>query len=120
MQAALTGVALLAAGIALFLYGGTMNAREPLAEPLVYSGIGLVLVSLVVLIVAWRRSRRRAHSAAVQSTDAVARWQVFATDMEGFRALDQAREGRLWSLKNFLKFPDPVPLEGFPIVIGEK
>lgn len=120
MRAALTGAALLAAGIAMFLYGGTMDAREPLAEPLVYTGIGLVLVSLVVLFVAWRRSRSRAYSAAVESTDAVARWQVYATDMASFRALDRARAGRLWSLKNSLKFPDPVPPEGFPIVIGEK
>jgi hypothetical protein len=113
-------VALLAAGAAMFLYGGTMDMRAPEAEPLVYSGIGLVLVSLVVLFVAWRRSRRKAVAAATQSTDSVARWQVYATDMEAFRAVEKAREGRLWSLKNLLKFPDPVPLEGFPIVFGEK
>ena len=40
--------------------------------------------------------------------------------MAAFRKIDAARAGRLWSLKNFLKFPDPVPPEGFPIVIGEK
>ena len=99
MRAYLTGVALLAAGIAMFLYGGTMDMHAPEAEPLVYSGIGLALVSLVVLFVAWRLSRRKAVAAAAQSTDAVARWQVYATDMESFRALDRAREGRLWSLK---------------------
>ena len=120
MRAILTGVALLAAGISMFLYGGTMDMRAPEAEPLVYSGIGLTLVSLVLLFVAWRRSRRKAVAAAARSTDAVARWQVHATDMESFRALERAREGRLWSLKNLLKFPDPVPLEGFPIVFGEK
>jgi hypothetical protein len=120
MRTYLTGVALLAAGIAMFLYGGTLDMRAPEAEPLVYSGIGLALVSLVVLLVAWRRSRRKAVTAAAQSTDAVARWQVYGTDMEAFRVVERAREGRLWSLKNLLKFPDPVPLEGFPIVIGEK
>lgn len=120
MRAFLIGLALLAAGVALFLYGGTMDMRSPMAEPLVYSGIALALLSLVGMFVAWRRSRRRAYAAAVQSTDAVARWQVHSSDMEAFRKLDRARAGRLWSLKNYLKFPDPVPPEGFPVVIGEK
>lgn len=120
MRTVWISLAVLAAGIASFLYGGTMDMREPMAEPLVFAGIGLALAALVMLFVAWRASRRRAYSAAVQSTDAVARWQVYPSDMEAFRALDQARAGRLWSLKNFLKFPHPVPLEGFPIVVGEK
>jgi hypothetical protein len=120
MRASLIGLAFLAAGAAMFLYGGTMNMSAPEAEPLIYSGIGLVLISLIVLFVAWRRSRREAFSAAVDSADSVARWQVHATDMESFRAVERAREGRLWSLKNHLKFPNPVPLEGFPIVFGEK
>ena len=121
MRATMIGLALLAAGIALFFYGGTMEMGfDPTAERLVYSGIGLVLVSLIILFVAWRRARRRAVAAAVQATDAVARWQVYGTDMISFRALERAREGRLWSLDNYLKFPDPVPPEGFPIVFGEK
>jgi|GEM_PF-5250794 len=120
MRTSLIAVAMLAAGVAMSMYGGTMDIREPMSEPLLYSGIGLALVSLVVFCVAWRSSRRKAVSAAAQSTDAVARWQVHADDMKSFRALERAREGRLWSLDNYLKFPDPVPAEGFPIVFGEK
>lgn len=109
----------LAAGIGLFLYGGTMDGSAPEAAPLVFAGIGVALVSLVMLILSWRASRRRAYAAAVQSTDSVARWQVYPSDMAAFRQVDEARSGRLWSLKNSLKLPDPVPPEGFPIVVGE-
>jgi hypothetical protein len=112
-------LAVLAAGIATFLYGGTMPARAPMAEPLVYSGLAIVLAALVMLVVSWRAGRRRAHAAALGSTEAIARWQVYPSDMAAFREVESARAGRLWSLANVLKFPDPVPLEGFPIVIGE-
>lgn len=120
MRAALLWLAVLAAGIALFAYGGTMDMRSPMAMPLVYAGALVALLGLVMLVISWRASRRRAYAAAVQSTDAVARWQVYRSDMEAFRRVDAARAGRLWSLKNLLKFPEPVPAEGFPIVIGEK
>jgi hypothetical protein len=120
MRAVLLCLAGLAAGIGLFLYGGTMDARSSQAGPLVFAGIGAALISLAMLIVSWRSSRRRDYAAAVRSTDAVARWQVYPSDMEAFRRVDSARSGRLWSLKNLLKFPDSVPLEGFPIVVGEK
>lgn len=113
------GLAVLAAGIAAFLYGGTMDVREPVAEPLVYSGIGLVLVALAMLIVTWRRSRARAYTEAAESPDSIARWRIYPTDMAAFRRIDSARAGRLWSLKNHLKFPEPVPQEGFPVVVGE-
>jgi hypothetical protein len=119
MRAVLLCLIGLAAGVALFLYGGTMDARAPQAEPLVFTGIGVALLSLAMLAPTWRGARRRAYSAVVEATDAVARWQVYPSDMAAFRKLDAARAGRLWSLENLLKFPDPVPLEGFPIVIGE-
>jgi hypothetical protein len=119
MRTVMMWLAVLAAGIAVFFYGGTMDMRSPMAEPLFYAGIFVALVALVMIIVTWRASRRRNYASALQSSDAVARWQVFPSDMEAFRLVDEARAGRLWSLKNFLKFPDPVPPEGFPIVIGE-
>jgi hypothetical protein len=120
MQAAWIWLAVLAAGIAAFLYGGTRDMRSPLAEPLVYSGIALVAVALVMLFLTWRASRRRAYAAAAGSTDAIARWQVYPSDMAAFRQVDEARAGRLWSLKNSLNFPAQVPPEGIPVVIGEK
>ncbi len=112
-------VAVLAVGISAFFYGGTMDFRSPMAMPLVYAGILIALVALTMLIVTWRTSRRRAYASAVQSRDAIARWKVYPSDMEAFRIVDKARAGRLWSLKNTLRFPKPVPPEGFPIVIGE-
>jgi hypothetical protein len=113
-------LAVLAAGVGVFLYGGTMPMRAPMAAPLVYTGIALVLAALVMLAVAWRASRRNAYAAAAQSTDAIARWQIYPSDMAAFRQVDEARAGRLWSLKNSLKFPAQVPPEGLPIVVGEK
>jgi hypothetical protein len=120
MRAASIWLAVLAAGVAVFLYGGTMQMREPMAEPLVYTGIGLVLAALVMLLVTWRSSHRHAYAAAAHSADAIARWQVYPSDMAAFRQVDEARAGRLWSLKNSLKFPAQAPPEGLPIVIGEK
>lgn len=120
MRAFWIWLAVLAAGVAVFLYGGTMQMREPMAAPLVYAGIGLVLAALVMLWVTWRSSRRHAYAAAVASTDAIARWQVYPSDMAAFRQVDEARAGRLWSLKNALRFPAQVPSEGLPIVVGEK
>jgi hypothetical protein len=119
MRKVLIWLAVLAVGVSAFFYGGTMDIRSPAALPLVYAGLFIALVALVMMIVTWRASRRRAHASALQSKDAIARWQVYPSDMEAFRLVDKARAGRLWSLKNFLTFPDPVPPEGFPIVIGE-
>lgn len=119
MRSASIWLAVLAAGIALFFYGATMNVREPMAMPLVYAGPAVALVGLIMLIVTWRASRRRAYADAVGASDAVARWQVYPSDMEAFRSVDAARAGRLWSLKNFLKLPDPAPPEGYPVVVGE-
>lgn len=114
------GLAVLAVGIAAFLYGGTLDLREPMAEPLVYAGIGLIVAALAMLLVAWRGARRSAYAAAARSTDSVARWQIYPPDMAAFRQIDEARAGRLWSLKNSLKLPAQVPPEGFPVVVGEK
>lgn len=119
MRSGLIWLAMLAAGIALFFYGGSRNMRDPMAMPLVYAGSAVALVGLIMLIVTWRASRRRAYTDAVRATDAVARWQVYPSDMERFRGVDEARAGRLWSLENFLKLPDPAPPEGFPVVVGE-
>lgn len=112
-------LAVLAAGIVLFTYGATMNVREPMAMPLVYAGPMVALAGLIMLIITWRASRRRAYTGAVRAPDAIARWQVYPSDMESFRSVDKARAGRLWSLKNFLKLPDPAPPEGYPVVVGE-
>lgn len=120
MRSALLWLAVLAAGIALFFYGGTMDMRSPLAMPLVYAGGAMALAALVMLIVTWRRSRRRAYAAAIQAPDAIARWQIYPSDMAAFRKVDAARAGRLWSLGNYFKFRGPVPAEGLPVVIGEK
>jgi hypothetical protein len=119
MRTVLIWLAVLAVGVSVFFYGGTMDIRSPMAEPLVYAGILVALVALTMLIVTWRASRHRAYARAVQSGDAIARWQVYPSDMAAFRIVDKARAGRLWSLKNTLRFPEPVPPEGFPIVIGE-
>jgi hypothetical protein len=110
----------IAAGVASFLYGGTIQATDPLALPLVAAGGALVLAGLVLLVLAWRASGRRAYAEAAAATDAVARWQVYPSDMAAFGAVDEARSGRLWSLANALKLPSPVPPEGFPVVVGEK
>lgn len=113
-------VAGLLAGIALFAYGGAaLRADDPMVMPLVASGSSLGLLSLVMLFVAWRKARQRGHAEALSSTDAVARWQLFDTDMAAFRAIDAARAGRLWSLANALKFPDEVPMAGLPVVVGK-
>ncbi len=49
-----------------------------------------------------------------------AKWQIYPSDMEAFRIIDGRRAGRLWSLKNSMKMPKKVAMEGFPIVVGEK
>ena len=51
------------------------------------------------------------------SPGALAKWQIFPADMEAFRIVDARRGGRLWSLKNSMKMPKNVALEGFPIVV---
>ncbi|HST36231.1 MAG TPA: hypothetical protein VLK25_06340 [Allosphingosinicella sp.] len=109
-----------AGGVALFFYGGTMDARAALAMPLVCAGGVLVLAGLAMLVVVWRSSRATAYVTAAQSPDAIARWQVSSQDMEAFRRLDSARAGRLWSLANSLSFPSNVPPEGFPVIFGER
>lgn len=110
----------IAAGIGIFFYGGTMNARDPLALPLVVAGGVVALAGIVMLIFAWRGSGRRAYARALSAPDAIARWQVYPSDMETFRAVDAARAGRLWSLKNRLKLPSSVPPEGFPVIVGRE
>jgi hypothetical protein len=114
----LLSLLVIAAGIGLFFYGGTMNGSDPLALPLVVAGGVLALAGIVMLIFAWRGSDRRAYAQALAAPDTIARWQVYPSDMEAFRAVDAARAGRLWSLKNSLKLPGSVPPEGFPIVVG--
>jgi hypothetical protein len=109
-----------AAGVALFFYGGTSQASDPMALPLVVVGGATVLAGLVLIVLAWRAWRRRLYAAAIAATDAVARWQIHQTDMDAFDAVDRARAGRLWSLANALKLADSVPPEGLPVVIGEK
>lgn len=113
-------LAALAAGAALALYGGSLQGNDPMAPRLFFAGVGIAITALLMMVVAWRASRRRSYTAAVQSTDAIARWQVYSSDMEAFRAVDDARSGRLWSLKNALNLPSDVPLEGFPVVVGEE
>jgi len=116
----LLSLLVIAAGIGLFLYGGTSDARSPLALPLVIAGGAVVLAGLVMMILVWRASRRRAYAEALDLPDAIARWQVYPSDMEAFRAVDAARAGRLWSLANSLTLPASVPPEGFPIVVGQQ
>ena len=53
-----------------------------------------------------------------RSSEAPARWQIYPSDMEAFRLVDAQRAGRLWSLKNAMKMPKNVPMEGFPIAVG--
>lgn len=110
----------LLAGIGLSAYGGTLPGNDPMAPILFFAGIGVATLALAMLIVVWRASRGRSYAAAVQSTDAIARWQVYPSDHQGFLVADAARAGRLWSLKNKLKLPGDVPLEGYPVVIGEE
>jgi len=110
---------LMAAGIGLFLYGATLPGSDANAENLVIAGGALVLIGLVALVIAIRARRRQAYQEAVSDTDAIARWRVYPSDMEAFEAVDAARSGRLWSLKNSLNLPSQVPPEGFPVVIGE-
>ena len=110
----------IAAGIGLFFFGGTMNGSDPLALPLVVAGGVAVLAGIVMLIFAWRGSSRRAYAQALAAPDAIARWQVYPSDMEAFRTVDAARAGRLWSLKNSLKLPGSVPPEGFPVIVGRE
>ena len=96
-----------------------MRGDDPLALPLVVAGGVAVLAGIVMLIFAWRGSSRRAYAQALAAPDAIARWQVYPSDMEAFRAVDAARAGRLWSLKNSLKLPGSVPPEGFPVIVGQ-
>lgn len=112
-------LAILAAGIGASLYGGTLDGRDPMAPRLFFGGLVIALVALLMLFIAWRRSRRARREASVASPDAIARWQVYPSDMDAYRALDAARSGRLWSLSNTLKFADPPP-EGLPIVVGRE
>jgi hypothetical protein len=109
----------IAAGVAVFFYGGTSQASDPMALPLVIAGGVMVLAGFVLLIFAWRLRRRRAYAEAIAATDAVARWQVYPSDLAAFDVVDEARAGRLWSLANALNFPSPVPDEGVPVIIGE-
>jgi hypothetical protein len=113
-------LAVLAAGVGAFVYGGTMQGSDPMALRLVIAGLAMALAAIGMLVVVWRGSRSARRAALLASPDAIARWQVYRSDMEAFRAIDAARKGRLWSLANQLKFPDPVPSEGFPIVVGRE
>ncbi|MEA3042335.1 MAG: hypothetical protein QOH47_173 [Sphingomonadales bacterium] len=110
-------LAIMAGGIGAALYGGTLDGRDPMAPRLFFAGLTVALAALLMLVVAWRKTRRGRRDDLAASPDAVARWQVYPTDMAAFRALDAARAGRLWSLANTLKFPDPPP-EGLAIVVG--
>jgi hypothetical protein len=109
----------IAAGIGLFVYGGTMPGYDDTALYLVIAGAALVPIGIVMLVFAIRRRRRAAYAAALAATDAVARWQIYPSDMVAFREIDAARAGRRWSLKNFLKLPRSVPPEGIPVVVGQ-
>lgn len=112
-------IAGLLGGAGMAAYGGAaLQATDPLVMPLLVAGAGLFISSLVMLVLCWRASRRRAYVATLGATDAIARWQVYPADMESFRAIDSARARRLWSLANSVSFPDDVPMEGFPIVVG--
>jgi len=113
-------LAAITAGISVSLYGGSLQGDDPMAPILFVAGAGAALVALVMLVVSWRASRRQSYAAAVRSSDAVARWQVFPSDHEAFQAVDAARSGRLWSLKNALPLPARPPLEGYPVIVGDQ
>ncbi|MEA3041339.1 MAG: hypothetical protein QOC65_828 [Sphingomonadales bacterium] len=113
-------LAAIAAGIGVSLYGGSLQGDDPMAPILFIGGGGVAVVALVMLVISWRAGRRRSYAAAVHSADAVARWQVYPSDQEAFRAVDAARSGRLWSLKNALALPDRPPPEGYPVVVGHE
>jgi hypothetical protein len=113
-------LAAIAAGIGVSLYGGSLQGDDPMAPILFVAGGGVALVALAMLVISWRASRRRSYAEAVRSTDVVARWQVYPSDQEAFRAVDAARSGRLWSLKNALALPGRPPAEGYPVVVGRE
>jgi hypothetical protein len=115
----LVWLALLVAGIGLSAYGGTLNARDPNAPRLFFAGVAVALVALVMLVVAWRSGRNARRRALTASPDAIARWQIYPSDMASFNTLDAERAGRLWSLKNALTFPRAIPPEGIPVVVGQ-
>lgn len=109
----------IAAGIGLFAYGGTMPGYDDTALYLVIAGAALIPIGLIALVFAFRARGRGAYREALASADWVARWQVYPSDMNAFREIDAARAGRRWSMKNFLKLPRSVPQEGFPVRVGE-
>jgi hypothetical protein len=110
---------IIAAGIGLFAYGGTMPGYDDTALYVVIAGAALVPIGIVLLILAIRRRRRAAYAAALAAPDAIARWQIYPSDLAAFREIDAARARRRWSLKNFLKLPRSVPPEGIPVVVGQ-
>jgi hypothetical protein len=110
-------VALIAGGSWLVLRAD-YAPYPPIPTSAIIGGI-LVLAGLILVIVVFRDSFRREYQAALHSPDAIARWRVDQANLKAFRAIDAARNGRIWSLKNFLKLPRVVPPDGLPIVVGE-
>lgn len=106
-------------GAVLFLYGSSLIPGETVTTILLVAGFLLFVGGLGSLIPLWWRGRHRKDVLALQSTEAIARWQVSPEDVERFRAIDAGRRARLWSLKNALKVPKDVPPEGILVVVGE-